>query len=73
MGKQKTAMQQLIDYMRENFYLTDRSEDEFTDSLAMEKEQIENAFEAGQNDCSYSEGILYNSSGDDYYKSNFYN
>lgn len=41
---QKTAMKALIDYMEENFHLTDESFAEFKKYLEKEKEQIETAF-----------------------------
>ena len=48
--QKKTAMQQLIDYMRANFHLTESTEMEFTDSLEAEKEQIKDAYNQGYRD-----------------------
>ena len=40
-------MQKLIDYIEENYHLTDESRLEFKKSLKSEKEQIKEAFVAG--------------------------
>ncbi len=47
MQKQKTAMQKLIDYMEENYHLTEESRSEFKKALEEEIEQIKTAFVAG--------------------------
>ena len=47
MQKQKTAMQKLIDYMEENYHLTEESRYEFKKRLEEEIEQIKTAFVAG--------------------------
>jgi hypothetical protein len=41
----KTAVQTLIDYMEENYHLTEESRLEFKKALEMEKQQIINAVE----------------------------
>lgn len=47
MSRQKTAMQKLIDYMEENYHLTEESRYEFKKALEEEIEQIKTAFVAG--------------------------
>lgn len=47
MSKQKTAMQKLIDYMEENYHLTEESRYEFKKAIEEEAEQIKTAFVAG--------------------------
>ena len=47
MAKQKTAMQKLIDYMEENYHLTEESRYEFKKALEEEIEQIKTSFVAG--------------------------
>lgn len=47
MSKQKTAMQKLVEYMEENYHLTEESRDEFKKALEEEIEQIKTAFVAG--------------------------
>lgn len=47
MAQQKTAMQKLIDYMEENYHLTEESRYEFKKALEEEIEQIKTAFVAG--------------------------
>lgn len=44
--KQKTAMMELVDYMKANFHLTDESLEKFDELIEKEKEQIVNAFDA---------------------------
>jgi len=44
---QLTPLQELINYMEENFHLTDESREKFKLALEKEREQIENAFVAG--------------------------
>ena len=48
----KTALQNLIDYMEENYHLTEESRLEFKKALKEEKQQILDAFNQG-----YREGI----------------
>jgi hypothetical protein len=49
----KTAVQTLIDYMEENYHLTEESRLEFKKALQMEKQQIVDSFNQG-----YREGFL---------------
>jgi transcriptional regulator with PAS, ATPase and Fis domain len=44
---QQTAVEQLINYMKENFHLTDESLRKFEAAKEMEKEQIEAAWKRG--------------------------
>jgi len=46
----KTAMQELIDYMKTYFHLTDDSLEMFDKALEKEKEQIIDAYENGVGD-----------------------
>ena len=46
----KTAMQELIDYMKTYFHLTDDSLEMFDKALEKEKEQIIDAHEQGRED-----------------------
>ena len=48
----KTALQNLIDYIEENYHLTEESRLEFKKALKEEKQQILDAFNQG-----YREGI----------------
>ena len=48
----KTALQNLIDYIEENYHLTEESRLEFKKALKEEKQQIHDAFNQG-----YREGI----------------
>jgi hypothetical protein len=50
----QTAVQFLIEYMTENFYLTDQSLEQFDIAKEMEKEQIMQATEVG-----FRDGNLY--------------
>ena len=45
--KQKTAMMELVDYMKANFHLTDESLEKFEQLLKKEKEQISDAYANG--------------------------
>jgi len=47
----KTAMQELTDYMKTYFHLTDESLEMFDKALEKEKEQIKKAFEFGVADA----------------------
>jgi hypothetical protein len=44
---QQTAVEQLINYMKENFHLTDESLKKFDEAKEMEKQQIESAWKRG--------------------------
>ena len=44
---QQTAVEQLVNYMKENFHLTDEALEKFEEAKQMEKEQIFDAFVAG--------------------------
>lgn len=70
--KQKTAMQELVDYMKANFHLTDESLEKFDELLEKEKEQIMNAFDTSQMHEWTDEGGLtyleYFASAEHYYK-----
>ena len=44
---QHTAVEQLINYMKENFHLTDESLKKFEQAKEMEKQQIEAAWKRG--------------------------
>jgi len=43
----KTAMQKLIDYMEENYHLTEETKYEFKTALEEERQQIINTFKWG--------------------------
>lgn len=43
----QTAVEWLIDYMKENFYLTDESLKKFEQAKKMEKEQLEQYYDDG--------------------------
>ena len=45
--KEKTAMMELIEYMKANFHLTDESLEKFYELLEKEKEQIIDAWKDG--------------------------
>ncbi len=49
---QQTAVEQLVNYMKENFHLTDESLIKFEQAKQMEKEQHKDTWDAGM-----SEGI----------------
>ena len=68
----KTAVQTLIDYIEENYHLTEESRLEFKKTLQMEKQQIINAYDLG----SLSEMQLPNpktviENGEQYYNSTY--
>lgn len=64
---QKTAVEWLVNYMLENFHLTDKSLEVFEQAKAMEKEQIVEAFHEGmQTNFDPNYGIALN-----YYKSTY--
>ena len=44
---QQTAVEQLINYMKENFHLTDESLEKFEQAKQMEREQKEEEFKRG--------------------------
>lgn len=79
MKKEKTALRKLIDYMEENYHLTDESRQEFKQAILAEIEQIKLAFNEGyrigfgdanhvtENDKDISE---YDDS-ENYYKNNY--
>jgi hypothetical protein len=62
----KTAVQTLIDYMEENYHLTEESRLEFKKALEMEKEQIINAVDGFPLENRNFHGI-------DYYEKTFKN
>ena len=71
--KQKTAMMELIDYMKANFHLTDESLETFDKLLEKEKEQIIDAIEhefIGESEYNWwSAG--FNGLGDKYYNETY--
>ena len=58
-----TAIQELITYMEENFYLTDESREKFVEALEKDKQQIIEAFNSGQakeaSECFWTKGNYY--------------
>ena len=56
----KTAMKELIDYMKTYFHLTDDSLEMFDKALEKEKEQIIDAFEVGYKSCDLDEAFEIN-------------
>ena len=58
-----TALQELITYMEENFYLTDESREKFVEAIEKDKEQIIEAFNSGQakeaSECFWTKGNYY--------------
>jgi hypothetical protein len=58
-----TALQELITYMEENFYLTDESREKFVEVLEKDKQQIIEAFNSGQakeaSECFWTKGNYY--------------
>jgi hypothetical protein len=58
-----TALQELITYMEENFYLTDESREKFVEALEKDKQQIIEAFNSGQakeaSECFWTKGNYY--------------
>ena len=71
--KHKTAMMELIDYMKANFHLTDESLEVFEQLLEKEKEQIIDAIEhefIGESEYNWwSAG--FNGLGDKYYNETY--
>ena len=61
----KTALQNLIDYMEENYHLTEESRLEFKKALEMEKQQIVEAID------SFAIEIFRNLNGEEYYNKTF--
>jgi len=55
----KTAVQKLIDYMEENYHLTEESRLEFKKALQMEKQQIINAVDGFPLENRNLDGIEY--------------
>ena len=58
-----TALQELITYMEENFYLTDESREKFIEAIEKDKQQIIEAFNSGQakeaSECFWTKGNFY--------------
>lgn len=58
-----TALQELITYMEENFYLTDESREKFVEAIEKNKQQIIEAFNSGQakeaSECFWTKGNFY--------------
>jgi hypothetical protein len=58
-----TALQELITYMEENFYLTDESREKFGEAIKKDKQQIIEAFNSGQakeaSECFWTKGNYY--------------
>lgn len=58
-----TALQELITYMEENFYLTDESREKFIEAIEKDKQQIIEAFNSGQakeaSECFWTKGNYY--------------
>ena len=50
---QQTAVEQLVNYMKENFHLTDESLEKFDEAKQMEREQIMNAFDIRKIDIAF--------------------
>lgn len=63
----KTAMQELTDYMKTYFHLTDQSLEMFDKALEKEKEQIEIAFDLGRDEVT----SVFIIDGEDYYNKKF--
>jgi hypothetical protein len=63
----KTAMQELTDYMKTYFHLTDESLEIFDKALEKEKEQIEVAFDLGRDEVT----SVFIIDGEDYYNKKF--
>jgi len=62
--KKLTAMQELINYLKQNFYLTDESFEFFNSQLEKEKQQIIEA---------YKTGVIGTLLSEDYYNETFKN
>jgi hypothetical protein len=58
-----TALQELITYMEENFYLTDESREKFGQAIEKDRQQIIEAFNSGQakeaSECFWTKGNYY--------------
>ena len=58
-----TALQEIITYMEENFYLTDESREKFVEAIEKDKQQIIEAFNSGQakeaSECFWTKGNYY--------------
>jgi predicted ArsR family transcriptional regulator len=70
----KTAMQELTDYMKTYFHLTDESLEMFDKALEKEKEQIANAYDTGYKACDLDEALEINKtmfSGERYYEQTY--
>jgi hypothetical protein len=63
----KTAMQELTDYMKTYFHLTDESLEMFDKALEKEKEQIEIAFDLARDEVT----SVFIIDGEDYYNRKF--
>lgn len=63
----KSAMQELTDYMKTYFHLTDESLEMFDKALEKEKEQIVNAFDLGRDDVT----SMFLIDGEDYYNKSY--
>ena len=48
---QQTAVEQLVNYMKENFHLTDESLEKFDEAKQMEKKQKEEEYKRGWEDA----------------------
>jgi hypothetical protein len=55
----QTAVEQLINYMKENFHLTDESLQKFDEAKEMEKEQIKNAWIVANDLCTGDDDAEY--------------
>jgi hypothetical protein len=55
---QQTAVEWLVNYMIENFHLTDESLSKFEQAKAMEKEQIKEAYWNGTTDMEKEDALL---------------
>ena len=68
----KTAVQTLIDYMEENYHLTEESRLEFKKALQMEKQQIINAYDLGSlSEMQYPNPKTVIENGEQYYNSTY--
>ena len=68
---QKTAMMELIDYMKANFHLTDESLETFDKLLEKEKEQIKKSFRSGIASLVIEPRIEYTKTSDKYYNETY--
>ena len=71
--KQQTSVNFLVNYMLENFHLTDESLEIFEKAKQMEKQQIIDAHHCGRNfEYKYPESDkTYNESAEQYYKETY--